>query len=88
MTKRARDMRAIRDAIANLQEITGADAILISITRCRRRKTETLVIPHGNAHTIRGLADYTYSQLCDDDADGYDDDEELEEGKDSGESDG
>tara|TARA_R100001510_G_C7549790_1_gene134048 strand:- start:417 stop:659 length:243 start_codon:yes stop_codon:yes gene_type:complete len=80
-------MRAIRDAIAHLQEITGADAILVSLTRCRRRKTETLVVPHGNAHTVRGLADYAYSQLCDE-SEEYDDGEETEEGKDSGDADG
>ena len=86
MKKQARDMQAIRDAIANLQEITGADAILLSLTRCRRRKTETLVIPHGNLHTVRGLAEYAYGQLCED-PDEYED-EGLEEEKDSEDSDG
>ena len=60
------DRTALRDAVALLQEATGADAIIIGVTRYRRRETETIVVPHGNAHACRGLVEYAYGQLCED----------------------
>ena len=60
------DRTALRDAVALLQEATGADAIIIGVTRYRRRETETIVVPHGNAHACRGLIEYAYGQLCED----------------------
>lgn len=63
--------------VAELIEETSADAIIIGITRQRRRRTETIAVPFGNIHTCRGVAEFIYASLCEDPDE---DAEETEEG--------
>ena len=59
-----KERKAIRDCVARLQEETGADAIVIALTRHSSKGTETLAVPYGNAHTCRGVAEYLYGVIC------------------------
>lgn len=74
MSLPSKQRRAIRDAIARLQEETGADAIVVALTRHSSRGTESLVIPFGNAHTCRGVIEYAYGSLCE----GYEEEPQAE----------
>jgi hypothetical protein len=66
-------VRACRNAIGSLVEDHNADAVLIVVTRQRKRGTETLAIPFGNLHTVRGIAEYAYGRLCEDPSEEEDD---------------
>ena len=73
---------ALRGMIGEIVEDMQADAVIISVTRRCKRGTETFAIPYGNLHACRGLAEFTYSQLCEDEFD----DEEEEKPDDESES--
>lgn len=49
-------------------EEAGADAVVIAMTRQRKGKTETYIKPFGNYHAVRGVVEYAYGRLCEDDA--------------------
>lgn len=72
MTSRlpARRARAIRQAIGLLVEEAGADAVLICLTSHRGGKTETVAVPWGNLHAVRGIAEYAYDRLVTQDEEG------------------
>ena len=55
--------RAVRDAVAQVIENGGADAVLLCLTRHRQGETETYAVPFGNLHAVRGLAEYAYGRL-------------------------
>ena len=61
-----------RNIIAAFIEETGADGVIVGLTRHRKNETETYVVPYGNIHCIRGLAEHVYEKLCDD----FEEDEE------------
>jgi hypothetical protein len=72
--------RRIRRMIAEIVEDLGADAVVIGVTRQRKRQTETFAIPFGNLHAVRGVAEFIYGTLADeDDEDDLEDDIESEE---------
>ena len=54
-----------RNIIAAFIEETGADGVIVGLTRHRKNETETYVVPYGNIHCIRGLAEHVYEKLCD-----------------------
>lgn len=58
--------RSVRDAVAEVIENGGADAVLLCMTRHRRGETETYAVPFGNLHAVRGLAEYAYKKLIED----------------------
>ena len=64
----------LSSVVAELIEETSADAIIIGITRQRKRQTETIAVPFGNLHACRGVAEFIYSSLCE----GWDEEEEEE----------
>lgn len=72
--------RRMARIVAELVETVGADAVIVAVTRQRRRQTETFAIPFGNVHTIHGLAEFVYGRLADDSEfeDDPEDDDELE----------
>ena len=59
--------------IAEIVEDLGADAVVIGVTRQRKRQTETFAIPFGNLHAVRGVAEFIYGTLADED----DEDDEV-----------
>lgn len=65
--------RRLQRLVAEIVEDLGADAVIVSFTRQRRRKTETFALPFGNAHAVRGLAEFVWGHL------GPEDDLEEEE---------
>ena len=65
--------------VAELVEVSSADAVIIGITRQRNRTTETIAVPFGNMHACRGVAEFIYAQLCE----GFDEEEEDGEADDN-----
>ena len=63
LPKHTRD--SLRNIIAQTIEETGADAIVVGITRHIKNETETFLVPWGNLHAVRGLAEYIYEKVCD-----------------------
>jgi len=76
MSKRKTDLQMIRDVVGTFIEEAGADAVVIVYSKVRRGKTETHLVPYGNAHTCNALIDYAYENF---EAPTTDDFEELEE---------
>ena len=58
--------RRMASIIAELVETVGADAVIVAVTRQRRRSTETFAIPFGNVHAVHGLAEFVYGHLSPD----------------------
>lgn len=56
----AKELRAARDIVAKFVEEIGADAVVVVYSRVKRQKTETFIVPYGNAHTCNALIDYAY----------------------------
>ena len=74
--------RRINRVVAEIVEELGADAVVVAVTRQRRRATETFAIPFGNLHAVRGLAEFVYGHLGPDEMEDLteeDDDDEVEE---------
>lgn len=65
-----------REIIGSFVENEGADAVVIIYSKVRKRKTETYLIPWGNAHTCNALIDYAYDSY--NPPEPYDLDEEFE----------
>ena len=69
--------RRMARIVAELVETVSADAVIVAVTRQRRRSTETFAIPFGNIHAVNGLAEFVYGNLA---ADGLEiEDEEDQE---------
>ena len=63
MSKRKTDLQIIRDIIGSLIEEAGADAVVVVYSKVHKGKTETHLIPYGNAHTCNALIDYAYENF-------------------------
>jgi|TARA_R110000868_G_scaffold20267_2_gene86024 hypothetical protein len=61
MTKQ--ELEQARGLIGAFIEECGADAIVVLYSRVKKRKTETYMIPYGNAHTCNALIDYAYENF-------------------------
>ena len=46
-----KELKAARDIVARFVEEIGADAVVVVYSRVKRQKTETFIVPYGNAHT-------------------------------------
>ena len=55
-------------------EDLSADAVIVAVTRRVGGGTETFAVPFGNIHAVRGLAEFVYESLSEED-----DEEETEE---------
>ena len=53
-------LQRIRNLIGSFIEEEGADAIVVIYSKVKARKTETYLIPFGNAHTCEALINYAY----------------------------
>lgn len=60
MAKRKTNIELIRDIVGSFVEEIGADAVVVVYSKVKGRKTETNIIPYGNAHTCNALIDYAY----------------------------
>ncbi len=67
--------RRMARIVAEIIETLSADAVIVAVTRQRRRTTETFAIPFGNVHTVNGLAEFVYGRLGVEDLE----EEEIEE---------
>ena len=63
MAKRRNDMELVREVVGNFIEEAGADAVVVVYSKVRKGKTETYLIPYGNAHTCNALIDYAYESF-------------------------
>ena len=54
------DAELVRSVLGNFIEEAGADAVVLIYSRVRKGRTETFLIPFGNAHTCNALIDYAY----------------------------
>lgn len=54
------DLKKARDLVAAFVEECGADALVVVYSKVRRQRTETFIVPFGNAHTCNALIDYAY----------------------------
>jgi len=60
MAKRKTELELVRDVIGTLIEEAGADALVVIYSKVKAHKTQTILIPYGNAHTCNALIDYAY----------------------------
>lgn len=74
-----RHKRILRDSVTRLVEELSADAVIISATYQTKGGTQTVTVPWGNMHTCRGLAEFTYGQICEGELDDEDDEAEEEQ---------
>jgi len=56
-------LEGARQLIGQLVENEGADAIVLVYSKVYKRKTETYIVPYGNAHTCNALIDYAYDNF-------------------------
>lgn len=63
MAKRKTNVELIRDIVGSFIEDVGADAVVVVYSKVKGRKTETHIIPYGNAHTCNALIDYAYDNF-------------------------
>jgi hypothetical protein len=54
------DLQKARDIVGAFVEDCGADAVVVIYSKVKRSKTETHLVPYGNAHTCNALIDYAY----------------------------
>tara|TARA_R100001086_G_scaffold169725_2_gene92495 strand:+ start:2542 stop:2802 length:261 start_codon:yes stop_codon:yes gene_type:complete len=59
-------------------EDLSADAVIVAVTRRVAGGTETFAVPFGNIHAVRGLAEFVYGSLFDDELDEAEETEEVE----------
>ena len=76
-----RTRRRINRVVAEIVEELGADAVVVAVTRQRRRATETFAVPFGNLHAVRGLAEFAYTSLGPEEMEDLTDEDEFEEGE-------
>lgn len=55
-----KDFALLHNVIGTFIEEAGADAMVVVYSKVRKGKTETYLIPYGNAHTCNALIDYAY----------------------------
>lgn len=55
-----KELMEARNLVASFVEECGADAVVVVYSKVRRQKTETYIIPYGNAHTCNALIEYAY----------------------------
>ena len=60
MPRKKTDLHLVRDVIGSFIEESVADAVVVIYSKVRAGKTETYLIPYGNAHTCNALIDYAY----------------------------
>ena len=48
-------------------EDLSADAVIVAVTRRVGGGTETFAVPFGNIHAVRGLAEFVFGSLVDED---------------------
>tara|TARA_R100000654_G_scaffold73102_1_gene105529 strand:- start:194 stop:451 length:258 start_codon:yes stop_codon:yes gene_type:complete len=46
-------------------EDLSADAVIVAVTRRIGGSTETFAVPFGNLHAVRGLSEFVYESLID-----------------------
>lgn len=64
MTSRKKtSTQLVRDVIGSFIEEEGADAVVVIYSKVKRLKTQTFLIPWGNAHTCNALIDYAYEKF-------------------------
>lgn len=61
MTKKP-NLHQARGLVGSFVEDEGADAVVLIYSKVVRRRTETYVIPYGNAHTCCALIEYAYER--------------------------
>jgi len=57
------EFKSARNIIAHFIEESGADAVVVIYSKVKKTKTETFVVPYGNAHTCGALIDYAYESF-------------------------
>ena len=75
MSKAKTVQQTLARCAAELVEEAGADAVVITMTRQRAGRTESYIKPFGNYHACRGLIEYAYGRMCEDE----DEEEESEQ---------
>ena len=64
MTKRKTELELMRDVVGTFIEEVGADAVVVIYSKVTKRgRTETHLVPYGNAHTCNALIDYAYENF-------------------------
>jgi len=64
----SQDLGNIRSIVGSLIEEEGADAVVIIYSKVKKNKTQTFLVPYGNAHTCGALIDYAYENYEDSEA--------------------
>ena len=64
----SQDLGNIRSIVGSLIEEEGADAVVIIYSKVKKNKTQTFLVPYGNAHTCSALIDYAYENYDDSEA--------------------
>ena len=60
MKRKKQTIHLLRDVIGSFIEEECADAVVVVYSKVKRNKTETYLVPYGNAHTCNALIDYAY----------------------------
>lgn len=60
MPRKKSTVHLLRDIVGSFIEEVGADAVVVVYSKVKGRKTETYLVPYGNAHTCNALIDYAY----------------------------
>jgi len=76
MSKKRTRLEISREIIGSFIEEEGADAVVVIYSKVKRGKTETFLIPYGNAHTCSALIDYAYEAFDPPTIDGEGEEEE------------
>jgi hypothetical protein len=79
MPKRKTNVELIRDIVGSFIEEVGADAVVVIYSKVKGRKTETHLVPYGNAHTCNALIDYAYENYMPPDLEVEEEEEEADD---------
>tara|TARA_R100000700_G_scaffold35365_1_gene43901 strand:- start:193 stop:441 length:249 start_codon:yes stop_codon:yes gene_type:complete len=63
MKQSRKSLEKVRNLIGCFIENEGADAVVVVYSKVKNRKTETYIVPYGNAHTCYALVEYTYENF-------------------------
>ena len=63
MGNRKTNTELVRDIVGSFIEEIGADAVVVVYSKVKGLRTETHIIPYGNAHTCNALIDYAYEHF-------------------------
>jgi hypothetical protein len=69
---------ALNRCAAELIEQVGADAVVVTMTRQQAGRTESYIQPVGNYHACRGLIEYAYGRMCEDEEEEAEQDQQDE----------